>query len=279
MEPYFQNWSRVGKWDWSGWWCRQQAGLLLFVILISSHADYWDSCLLPFQVECHVGYVPSGQRVVGLSKLSRVADIFAKRLQDPQRLAHQHCTALHHGIKPTGVSCSAVFASTFSKHWVGLSWHQHQSPRLGQEISYLRFRRFWGWEGRLIFGQTLWVNWNSEVVLIWKVSLQDTRLTNLGAHLSFPARWTYQIQLWQMQWLQFFSFGHTRYSKDDQLNKYWLLLFSYWKKDMSFFVRRAPNPKMARSKFIWSLSSLQEGSSLVMSQLPFCILFLSGKFC
>ena len=66
--------------------------------------SYCESCLLPFQVKCHVGYVPSGQRVVGLSKLSRVADVFAKRLQDPQRLADEVCSALNHGIKPAGVA-------------------------------------------------------------------------------------------------------------------------------------------------------------------------------
>ncbi|KAJ4966254.1 hypothetical protein NE237_018103 [Protea cynaroides] len=51
--------------------------------------SYCESCLLPFQVKCHVGYIPSGQRVLGLSKLSRVADVFAKRLQDPQHLADE----------------------------------------------------------------------------------------------------------------------------------------------------------------------------------------------
>ena len=51
-----------------------------------------------------MGYVPSGQRVVGLSKLSRVADVFAKRLQEPKRLADEICSALHHGIKPAGVA-------------------------------------------------------------------------------------------------------------------------------------------------------------------------------
>ncbi|KAK8694141.1 hypothetical protein V6N13_071698 [Hibiscus sabdariffa] len=66
--------------------------------------SYFESCLLPFQVKCHVGYVPSGQRVLGLSKLSRVADIFAKRLQDPQRLADEVCSALHLGINPAGVA-------------------------------------------------------------------------------------------------------------------------------------------------------------------------------
>ncbi|CAN0897969.1 GTP cyclohydrolase 1 [Linum grandiflorum] len=66
--------------------------------------SYCESCLLPFQFKCHVGYIPSGQRVVGLSKLSRVADVFAKRLQDPQRLANEICSALHQWIKPAGVA-------------------------------------------------------------------------------------------------------------------------------------------------------------------------------
>ncbi|KAK7395424.1 hypothetical protein VNO78_15982 [Psophocarpus tetragonolobus] len=66
--------------------------------------SYCESCLLPFQVKCHVGYVPSGERVVGLSKLSRVAEVFAKRLQEPQRLADEVCSALHQGIKPAGVA-------------------------------------------------------------------------------------------------------------------------------------------------------------------------------
>ncbi|KAL9274427.1 GTP cyclohydrolase 1-like protein [Drosera capensis] len=65
--------------------------------------SYCELCLLPFQVNCHVAYVPAGQRVVGLSKLSRAADVFAKRLQDPQRLADEVCSALHNVIKPAGV--------------------------------------------------------------------------------------------------------------------------------------------------------------------------------
>ncbi|GMI66364.1 hypothetical protein like AT3G07270 [Hibiscus trionum] len=87
--------------------------------------SYCESCLLPFQVKCHVGYVPSGQRVLGLSKLSRVADIFAKRLQDPQRLADEVCSALHLGINPAGVAvvlqCLHIpFPNPDSKHqgWI-----------------------------------------------------------------------------------------------------------------------------------------------------------------
>lgn len=95
--------------------------------------SYCESCLLPFQVKCHVGYVPSGQRVVGLSKLSRVAEVYAKRLQEPQRLAHQVCSALQRSIKPAGVAiilrCSHIHlpdfkSSTFKpnhKGWIGMS--------------------------------------------------------------------------------------------------------------------------------------------------------------
>ncbi|GJS28425.1 GTP cyclohydrolase 1 [Tanacetum coccineum] len=79
--------------------------------------SYCESCLLPFQVKCHIGYIPSGQRVVGLSKLSRVADIFTKRLQDPQRLADDICFALQNGIDPTGVAvilqCSHIHFPNF----------------------------------------------------------------------------------------------------------------------------------------------------------------------
>jgi GTP cyclohydrolase I len=66
--------------------------------------SYCESCLLPFSIQCHVGYVPSGGRVVGLSKLSRVADVFAKRFQNPQRLANEVCGALHASIQPAGVA-------------------------------------------------------------------------------------------------------------------------------------------------------------------------------
>lgn len=66
--------------------------------------SYCESCLLPFSIQCHVGYVPSGGRVVGLSKLSRVADVFAKRFQSPQRLANEVCGALHASIQPAGVA-------------------------------------------------------------------------------------------------------------------------------------------------------------------------------
>ncbi|PNY05801.1 GTP cyclohydrolase I [Trifolium pratense] len=105
------------------------AGGLVIVRDIDLYS-YCESCMLPFQVKCHVGYVPSGQRVVGLSKLSRVAEVFAKRLQEPQRLADEVCLALQQGIRPAGVAvvlqCThihfpdieSIFLESNQKGWV-----------------------------------------------------------------------------------------------------------------------------------------------------------------
>jgi len=45
--------------------------------------------LQPFFGHVHVAYVPAGGRLVGLSKTARIADVFARRLQTPQRLADE----------------------------------------------------------------------------------------------------------------------------------------------------------------------------------------------
>nr|KYP35280.1 GTP cyclohydrolase 1 [Cajanus cajan] len=52
--------------------------------------SYCESCMLPFYLKCHVGYVPSGQRVLGLSKLSRsIVHFFGFKLQVQERLTKQ----------------------------------------------------------------------------------------------------------------------------------------------------------------------------------------------
>jgi GTP cyclohydrolase I len=58
--------------------------------------------LLPFFGRCHVAYIPN-QRVIGLSKIPRVVDVFAKRLQIQERLTMQIAEALMERIKPQGV--------------------------------------------------------------------------------------------------------------------------------------------------------------------------------
>ncbi|CAL9219964.1 unnamed protein product [Arabidopsis halleri] len=100
----------------------------LVVVRDLDHYSYCECCLLPFHVRCHIGYVPSGQRVLGLSKFSRVTDVFAKRLQDPQRLADDICSALQHWVKPAGVAvvleCSHIHFPSLDLDSLHLSSHR-----------------------------------------------------------------------------------------------------------------------------------------------------------
>lgn len=59
--------------------------------------------LLPFIGKAHVAYIPSNNRVTGLSKLARVVDIFAKRLQVQERLTTDIADIVMKKLKPKGV--------------------------------------------------------------------------------------------------------------------------------------------------------------------------------
>ena len=59
--------------------------------------------LLPFIGKVHVAYIPKGNRVTGLSKLARVVDILAKRLQVQERLTTQIADIIMKKLKPKGV--------------------------------------------------------------------------------------------------------------------------------------------------------------------------------
>jgi GTP cyclohydrolase I len=58
--------------------------------------------MLPFFGKVHVAYIPDG-RIVGLSKLPRIVDIFARRLQVQERLTEQIAEAIEDVLKPRGV--------------------------------------------------------------------------------------------------------------------------------------------------------------------------------
>ncbi len=59
--------------------------------------------LLPFYGKCHVAYMPAGQ-VVGLSKIPRIVDVFARRLQVQERLTNQIADVLMDCLSPQGVA-------------------------------------------------------------------------------------------------------------------------------------------------------------------------------
>jgi GTP cyclohydrolase I len=59
--------------------------------------------LLPFAGVAHVAYIPKGGRIVGLSKIARVVDIFSRRLQVQERLTKQVADLIDSHLKPLGV--------------------------------------------------------------------------------------------------------------------------------------------------------------------------------
>ena len=67
--------------------------------------EFYSLCehhMLPFYGRAHVAYVPDG-RIVGLSKIARVVELFARRLQVQERLGEQIADALEEALQPRGV--------------------------------------------------------------------------------------------------------------------------------------------------------------------------------
>ena len=73
--------------------------VLLTNVRIESHCEHH---MVPIIGTVHVGYLP-GNRVVGVSKLARVVDIFARRLQIQEKLTAQIAGTIHDVLKPRGV--------------------------------------------------------------------------------------------------------------------------------------------------------------------------------
>lgn len=75
-------------------------------MVILKNIPFYSLCehhLLPFHGVAHVGYVPEG-RVVGISKIARLVDLFARRPQVQERLTSQVADAIQGGLKPDGVA-------------------------------------------------------------------------------------------------------------------------------------------------------------------------------
>src|SRR5204863_7685932 len=59
--------------------------------------------LLPFFGRCHIAYIPRG-KVIGLSKIPRLVEVFARRLQIQERMTNQIAETIREKIKPLGVA-------------------------------------------------------------------------------------------------------------------------------------------------------------------------------
>src|SRR5476649_2005656 len=74
-------------------------------MVIVKDIDFYSLCehhLLPFFGKCHVAYIPSN-KVIGLSKIPRLVDVFARRLQVQERLTRQIADTIQNAIQPQGV--------------------------------------------------------------------------------------------------------------------------------------------------------------------------------
>ena len=75
-------------------------------MVIVKDIDFYSLCehhLLPFFGKCHVAYIPS-TKVIGLSKIPRLVDVFARRLQVQERLTNEIANTIARTIRPLGVA-------------------------------------------------------------------------------------------------------------------------------------------------------------------------------
>lgn len=75
-------------------------------LILVRDIEFYSLCehhLLPFFGKAHIGYIPHG-KIIGLSKISRIVDVFARRLQVQERLGMEIAEALDNILEPQGVA-------------------------------------------------------------------------------------------------------------------------------------------------------------------------------
>lgn len=74
-------------------------------MVVCKDIEIFSTCehhMLPFFGKAHIGYIPS-ERVVGLSKMARLADVYARRLQIQERLTNEIADTMNNVLRPKGV--------------------------------------------------------------------------------------------------------------------------------------------------------------------------------
>lgn len=77
-------------------------------MIVVKNIEFYSTCehhLLPFYGRAHVGYLPSGNKVIGASKLPRLVDGFSRRLQIQERIGREVVEALTTFLDPKGAAC------------------------------------------------------------------------------------------------------------------------------------------------------------------------------
>ena len=75
-------------------------------MVLVKNIDFYSMCehhMLPFYGKVHVAYIPNG-KIVGLSKIPRIVDVFARRLQVQERMTQQIADTLQKYLQPIGVA-------------------------------------------------------------------------------------------------------------------------------------------------------------------------------
>jgi len=74
-------------------------------MIVVKNIEFYSTCehhMIPFYGKVHVGYIPDG-KIIGLSKIPRLVEIYARRLQNQERMTSQIAQGLYDALKPKGV--------------------------------------------------------------------------------------------------------------------------------------------------------------------------------